>query len=166
MPPLGTHAVHSEHLVYWFLDRGADPNACIRGWDSPMHRAAMLSSLSVIKLLRKHGGSVNHGVFQAAASSIERGRIEVLEFLLDEGALIDEVEYEWDPEIFKKNWARVFGTALHHAAKGGNEEVVDFLLLNGARQDIKDSKGKTPVEYAREKGHDKIAAILVQHEVR
>lgn len=92
------HAVHSEHLVHWFLDRGADPNASVPSWPSPMDAAATKSSLSIVKLLRKHGGRVNHGVLQSAAKTIESGRVEVLEYLLDEGAAIDEVEYEWDPE--------------------------------------------------------------------
>ncbi|KAI4182882.1 MAG: hypothetical protein LQ346_006461 [Caloplaca aetnensis] len=164
MPPLG-HAINSEHLVHWFLDRGANPNASVPGWPSPMNAAAMRSSLSVIKILRKHGGRVNHGVLQSAAKTVESGRVEVSQYLLDEGAAIDEVEYEWDLETFKKHWAREFGTALHHAAKRGNVETVSFLLANGAKQDIKDSKRRTPIEYAQENGHDKVVALLGQDQI-
>lgn len=130
-----------------------------------MNAAAMRSSLSVIKILRKHGGRVNHGVLQSAAKTVESGRVEVSQYLLDEGAAIDEVEYEWDLETFKKHWAREFGTALHHAAKRGNVETVSFLLANGAKQDIKDSKRRTPIEYAQENGHDKVVALLGQDQI-
>lgn len=160
------HAVNSEHLVHWFLDRGADPNASVPSWPSPMNAAAMRSSLSVIKLLREHGGRVNHGVLQSAVKTTESGRVEVLEYLVEEGAVIDEVEYEWEPEIFKRHWAREFGTALHHAAKRGNVEMVNFLLVNGARQDIKDSKGRTPMQYAQANGHDNVVAILGQRQMQ
>ncbi|KAL8764123.1 MAG: hypothetical protein Q9184_000265 [Pyrenodesmia sp. 2 TL-2023] len=165
MPPLA-HAVNSEHLVHWFLDRGADPNASVPSWPSPMNAAAVKSSLSVIKILREHGGRANHGVLQSAAKTTESGRVAVLEYLLEEGATIDEVEYEWDPDIFRKHWAREFGTALHHAAKRGDVEMVSFLLMNGARQDIKDSKRRTPVQYAQQNGHDNIVAILEQHQMQ
>ncbi|KAI4088768.1 MAG: hypothetical protein LQ344_005821 [Seirophora lacunosa] len=160
------HAVNSEHLVHWFLDRGADPNASVPSWPSPMNAATMRSSLSVIKILREHEGRVNHGVLQSAAKTTESGRVEVLEYLLAEGAVIDEVEYEWDPDIFKKHWAREFGTALHHAAKRGNVKMVSFLLMNGAKQDIKDSRRKTPLQYAQENGHDDVVAILGQHKMQ
>ncbi|KAL8717920.1 MAG: hypothetical protein Q9225_004884 [Loekoesia sp. 1 TL-2023] len=159
MPPL-SHALDSEHLVHWFLDHGADPNASVPGWPSPMNIAAMWYPLSTIRLLRKHGGRVRCGVLQSAAKTVEADRVEVLEYLLGEGANINEVEYEWDHAIFKQHWARAYGTALHHAAKRGNKEIVAFLLDRGARQDIKDSRRKTPMQCALENGHDEIVATL------
>lgn len=146
--------------MHWFLDHGADPNASVPGWPSPMNIAAMRSPLSTIKLLRKNGGRVSCGVLQSAAKTVEADRVEVLEYLVGEGANINEVEYEWDHVIFKQHWARAYGTALHHAAKRGNKEIVVFLLDRGARQDIKDSRRKTSIQCALENGHDEIVATL------
>ncbi|KAL8965203.1 MAG: hypothetical protein Q9197_006625 [Variospora fuerteventurae] len=162
-PPLA-HAVGNHYLVHWFLDHGADPNASRKGEPSPMHVAAMSVSLPTIRLLRRHGGRVIHGVLQSAATTSDPGRVEILEYLLEEGALIDEVEYEWDPLTFKKLRFKAFGTALHHAAKKGNLEMVLFLLAKGARQDIEDSLGRKPIQYAQQFKHDKITVTLRQYQ--
>ncbi|KAL9017501.1 MAG: hypothetical protein Q9185_005167 [Variospora sp. 1 TL-2023] len=158
------HAVGNHYLVHWFLDHGADPNASRKGEPSPMHIAAMSVSLPTIRLLRRHGGRVIHGVLQSAATISDPGRVEILEYLLDEGALIDEVEYEWDPLTFKKLRCKAFGTALHHAAKKGNLEMVLFLLAKGARQDIEDSLGRKPIQYAQQFKHDKTVVALQQYQ--
>ncbi|KAL9602760.1 MAG: hypothetical protein Q9219_001603 [cf. Caloplaca sp. 3 TL-2023] len=155
-----SHALKSECLTHWFLDCGADPNASVPGWPSPMNSAAMRSSLPTIKLLREYGGCINHGVIQSAAKTTDESRVEISEYLLQEGANIDELEYEWDQAIFRTHWARAFGTALHHAAKRGNREMVKFLLEHGARQDIKDSKKMTAMQCAEENGHAEIVNML------
>ena len=148
----------------WFLDHGADPNASVSGWPSPMNIAAMKYSLPIIKLLVEHGGRVTRGVLQSAAKTTETGRIKVLAFLLEQGALINEVEYEWDRVVFKKNWALGYGTALHQAAKRGNLEIVTFLLHQGAKQGIRDSQGKTAMACAKQKGHTDVVAILENYQ--
>lgn len=159
-------ALHDEDLVKWFLDHGADPNASVPGWPSPMNIAAMRGSLPIIKLLVLNGGRVNQGVLQSAVKTSGTGRAEVLEFLLSQGAPIDEVEYEWDEATFKKHWARAYGTALHHAAKRGNEEIVAFLIKKGARQDIKDSLSMTAIQSASKNGHEKVVGILMEDQKR
>ena len=39
-------------------------------------------------------------------------------------------------------------TALHYAASGGHEEIVELLLAKGADVDAKDNNGKTPLDMA------------------
>ncbi|KAI4265016.1 MAG: hypothetical protein L6R35_007229, partial [Caloplaca aegaea] len=158
------HAVGNHYLVHWFLDHGADPNASMDPKPSPMRVAAMKASLPTIRLLRRHGGRAIHGVLQSAAKTSDPGRVEILEYLLDEGAVIDEVEYEWDPLTFKKFTYKGFGTALHHATKNGNLEMVLFLLAKGASQDSKDSLGRKPIQYAQRFKHDNIVVALRQYQ--
>ncbi|KAL8981464.1 MAG: hypothetical protein Q9177_005558, partial [Variospora cf. flavescens] len=158
------HAVGNHYLVHWFLDHGANPNASRKGEPSPMDVAAMSASLATIRLLRRHEGRVIHGVLQSAAKTSDLGRVEILDYMLDEGAVIDEVEYEWDPLTFKKLRYKAFGTALHHAAKKGHLEMVVFLLAKGARQDIEDSLGRKPIQYAQQFKHDKTVVVLQQYQ--
>jgi ankyrin repeat protein len=45
-------------------------------------------------------------------------------------------------------------SALHLAAMHGYEDIVRELLANGARADLKNGRGKTPLEKAYEFEHD------------
>ena len=51
-------------------------------------------------------------------------------------------------------------TALHLAALGGHEEVI-ALLAAGADAHARDSRGKTPAQWAAKRGHETVAALLV-----
>lgn len=52
-------------------------------------------------------------------------------------------------------------TVLHYAAKGGNPEIVQFLLSNNLQQ-TPNLFGEYPVFYAAEEGHTAIVDLLLQ----
>jgi len=39
-------------------------------------------------------------------------------------------------------------TALHGAANRGSDDIIKFLVSKGARLDVKDSEGRTPMNWA------------------
>lgn len=49
---------------------------------------------------------------------------------------------------------------LHQAAVTGREDLVRMLLDAGADKTARCDRGKTPADYARERGHDAVAALL------
>ncbi len=49
---------------------------------------------------------------------------------------------------------------LHQAAVAGREDLVRMLLDAGADKAARCDRGKTPAEYARERGHAAVAAML------
>ena len=49
---------------------------------------------------------------------------------------------------------------LHQAAVAGREDLVRMLLDVGADKAARCDRGKTPAEYARERGHDAVGAML------
>lgn len=51
-------------------------------------------------------------------------------------------------------------TPLHGGTAMGNEAYVKLLLEFGARVDIKDEKGRTPLDIARLEGHSNIVTVL------
>ena len=154
-------ALHDEELVTWFLDHGANPNTAPLSWPTPLEKAASTASLPVIKLLVQHGGRIRpSNVVPSTAKGSQSDRLEILAYFLDQGATVDDVEYEFDLAIFKKYWRRGFGTALHHAARRGNEELIKFLLERGSRLDVKNSKSKTALEVADEEGHENIVSMI------
>ncbi|XP_074471926.1 ankyrin repeat and EF-hand domain-containing protein 1 [Sebastes fasciatus] len=51
---------------------------------------------------------------------------------------------------------------LHVAVSANNQDLVSFLLSQGANPDIQDKKGRTPVMLAAELGNDATVALLAQ----
>lgn len=75
---------------------------------------------------------------------------EVVEVLLERGADVNRVDGA--------------GYApLHHAALAGDAGVVRCLLEAGAGADTQDAGGRTPLALARERGHERAAAVLREH---
>ena len=57
-------------------------------------------------------------------------------------------------------------TALHWAAKSGEEEVVSLLLSFGAQVDALDSEGRSPIEWAIEEDNRHLLPLLVPRSTR
>jgi ankyrin repeat protein len=51
-------------------------------------------------------------------------------------------------------------TALHAAARHGDEELVDLLLAHGADPSLRSDDGKDAAAHARDQGHDRLADRL------
>ncbi len=49
---------------------------------------------------------------------------------------------------------------LHQAAAAGNDDMVRLLLAARADRSVRCDRGKTPADYARERGHASTAALL------
>ena len=72
------------------LEHGADPNLCVKGYLSPLHRASSLGQLEVARLLLSYGAKVDtkdrdgRTTFQVAAWN---GHHEITKLLLEHGAV-------------------------------------------------------------------------------
>jgi ankyrin repeat protein len=51
-------------------------------------------------------------------------------------------------------------TPLHAAALFNKPDMAEWLLKYGARRDVKNFDGKTPLQIAEEKGHEAVAELL------
>jgi len=40
-------------------------------------------------------------------------------------------------------------TPMHYAVQRGNDRIIEFLASNGAKFDVKNKQGRTPVDFAR-----------------
>ncbi|RDB22063.1 putative ZDHHC-type palmitoyltransferase 6 [Hypsizygus marmoreus] len=136
-------------LVSWLLAHGADPNLHMSGMRRALDLAVINSDPSVVRELIAHGVKVRGT--NALKAAAYYGRIDMLEVLVGEGgADVDEVpDY---PEMLDRERELGLGTALHEAVLGGQVDAVRWLIGKGARRDVKDSLGRTPLELAREKG--------------
>ena len=158
-----SYAISNEPLVHWFLSSGASPNASApQNARTPVSSACATAPLHIVQLFYVHGASHLDALHSAAESPAE-GRLEVLKFLLDDGADVNAVKWAHNEEAYR-TWALFgLGTALHYAAKGGYIDRVNLLLSRGAKVNALDSNARTPVEVAREHGQNDVVTILTRH---
>jgi len=85
--------------------------------------------------------------------------MDMVEHLLDCGVDIDGIPDNEDMYETER-----IGTALHAAVTGGQKDVVIKLLGRGANKSLKDSKGQTAWDIAREKEFTDIMGLLERFE--
>jgi ankyrin repeat protein len=155
---------NSLSLVHWFLSHGASAHLeCTpHKSDTPLTYAVKYGSIEIVRLLVSHGARVDHGnLLHAACESSHPGRLEILAFLLERGAPINVLKEAHNTErlrilpcIFRR------GTPLHEAIMYRRRAICAALLVHGADPEVRDTKGKTSIEFAREIGFDDMLEIL------
>ncbi len=119
---------------------------------TPFYRAARSADVAVMRLLLEKGAdplraSDDHTTPLLAAATGQGARfaggderpeadfIEALKICLDEGADINAANDRGD-------------TAMHAAAQRGTDQIVQFLADRGAKLDVKNKSGRTPLDLA------------------
>ena len=87
--------------------------------------------------------------------AVEGRRVDILASLLEHGV---------DPNL--PLLEQKGGTGLHMAARSGDVDSARLLLDYDADVNAADNRGKTPLDYAIEMGHDEVAELLRQHRAR
>jgi len=158
-------------LITALLDAGADPNARTRehppehrfitrigdlSWvdftgQTPFLRAALSGDVTVMKLLVAHGADPNITTFTGTTPLMAAAGINwVVNQTWDEGpqALLAAVQlaHSLGNDINAVNSMGL--TAVHGAANRGSDDIIRYLAANGARLDVADKEGRTPVTWA------------------
>jgi uncharacterized protein len=107
-------------VVTMLLEKGANPNLATRNGINPLMAAAGLGTNESDAVGRK---------------KTEKEAIDTIELCLKAGVDVNAVDSKGQ-------------TALHGAAQKGWDEVVRYLADHGAKLDVKDKKGLTPVDAA------------------
>lgn len=142
-------AVDSEERVKWFLDRGADPNLSGARGASPLTTAALEHSpTAVMDLLISHGAELDLRALITAMDTLARGGLLAVRYLIDRGVDIST--------ITRHGW----GTPLHNAVRIGSKDKLQLLLGRGVDRTIKNIRGMTPADLAKERGEMKLFEIL------
>jgi ankyrin repeat protein len=153
-------------VVKLLLKHGADPNArlhqekpTVRALNelefegaTPIALAAEVNNLDAIRVLVEAGGDPNIPTAKGttplilasgAATDVQRARslderalaVETAKYLVAHGADVNAVgQFGW--------------TALHSASYQGLNDVIEFLISKGAKTEVKDELGQTPLSIA------------------
>lgn len=137
------------------LENGADPNLMVAHSMCALAAAAGESTVEMADLLLQHGAKMDgSGAIVIAA---ENGKLDMVEFLLEKGADIDEIVLK---NFGSSKVTTEGGSALHKAVTNKRLDVVGFLLFKGADVHLVDIRGRTPLMRATETGDHEIIDLL------
>jgi uncharacterized protein len=159
-------------LIQVLLDKGADPNVRMKevppirraflrvtgslSWvdftgQTPFLTAALAGDVTVMRLLLEHGADPHIPTFEGTTALMAAAGVNwVVDQTYDEGpaALLDAVRLCLDLGL-DVNAINTMGlTAMHGAANRGSDDIIRFLAEKGARLDVKDKEGRTPLMWA------------------
>jgi ankyrin repeat protein len=158
-------------FIQVLLDRGANPNARTkevppsRSWlyslgdvswvdftgQTPFLRAALSGDTTSMRLLLKYGADPNLPTFAGTTPLMAAAGVNWVvaqTYTESKEALLEAVKLslELGGDV---NAANSMGlTPVLGAANRGSNEIIEFLVQKGARLDVKDKEGRTPISWA------------------
>jgi ankyrin repeat protein len=122
------------------LARGASPDVRDEDQRTPLHQAVLGNSVGLVGLLIESGADVNardDQGFTPLHFAAQEHAPEIARVLVGKGADVNARDEDGNSVL----WRAV-------AAARGRDEIVRFLLENGARDDLANCEGVTPRELA------------------
>jgi uncharacterized protein len=159
-------------LIQLLLERGADANARTKevppirndflritgslSWvdftgQTPFITAALAGDVTVMKLLLKHGADPHIPTYAGTTALMAAAGVNwVVDQTFDEGqpALLEAVKLCVELGLDVNAINSMGLTAMHGAANRGSDEIIKYLVSIGARADVKDKEGRTPLTWA------------------
>ncbi|CAO0802538.1 unnamed protein product [Mucor circinelloides] len=130
-----------------------------------LHWAATTGNVGLIKFALDHGvpiDSVVNGFVPLQLACISDNNIAAVQYLIDRGADVNIQKWSKKHSIDKTQAVpgATGSTALHVACANGCIKIVDLLIRNKARIDVKDKYGSTPLDVAQAKHETEIVKLL------
>jgi uncharacterized protein len=159
-------------LIKILLERGADPNVRMKetppirrqmlritgslSWvdftgQTPFLTASLAGDLTVMRLLLEYGADPYIPTFGGTTALMAAAGINwVVDQTYDEGAkaLLEAVKLCWELGMDVNAVNSMGLTAVHGAANRGSDDIIRFLAEKGAKLDVKDNEGRTPLTWA------------------
>jgi uncharacterized protein len=159
-------------LIRTLLARGADPNVRMKevppirraflrvtgslAWvdftgQTPFLTASLAGDVTVMRLLLEYGADPHIPTFGGTTALMAAAGVNwVFDQTYDEGpeALLEAVKlcYELGLDVNTINSMGL--TAVHGAANRGSDDIIRFLAEKGAKLDVADNEGRTPLTWA------------------
>ncbi len=146
-------------MIRLLIDRGADPNISGRKGLRPLAAAAYNGSAGSVELLLKHGADPNaldDDGKSAIVYAAGRAYAPIVALMIAVGV---DVNRRYAHGLTALMWA-----SGHDASAGVDdvEATLKALIDHGAALDLKDDRGKTAADIARDLGHEPAAALLTR----
>ena len=140
-PPIRRHMLPTTGTLAWVDFTG----------QTPFLTAALAADLDVMRLLLKYGADPHIPTFGGTTALMAAAGVNwVFDQTFDEGPAARLAAVKFCSELgMDVNAINSMGlTALHGAANRGSDDIIRFLVEKGARLDVKDKEGRTPLTWA------------------
>ncbi len=114
-------------------------------------RAALAADLEVMRLLLTHGADPKITAYAGTTALMAAAGVNwVVDQTWDEGpaARLEAVKMCYDLGLSVNDTNSMGITAVMGAANRGSDDIIEFLLSKGAKLDVKDKEGRTPLNWA------------------
>ena len=159
-------------LIKVLLDKGVDVNARTKevtpirrqmlhvtgdlSWvdftgQTPFLRAALAADVEVMRLLLAHGADPKITAYAGTTALMAAAGVDwVVDQTTDEGpaARLEAVRMCYDLGLSVNDANSMGITAVMGAANRGSDDIIEFLVSKGAKLDVKDKEGRTPLNWA------------------
>ncbi len=139
------------------IDRGADINAVAANHDTPWLLAGALGRTDMLAAMLETGKvdytKRNRYGGNALIPACERGHVETVRLLLERSGI--DVNH-----VNNLGWTALLEAVILSDGGPRHIEIVKLLLAAGADPNIADRDGVTPLQHARDRRYDAIAALI------
>nr|XP_023686927.1 ankyrin repeat and SOCS box protein 13-like isoform X1 [Paramormyrops kingsleyae] len=156
--------------VRLLLDAGAQVDARNIDGSTPLCDACAAGSLECVKLLLEHGATINPHLFTFSPlhEACMGGNIDCIRLMIAGGARMEAHDCHFGTPLHvacarqrvdcakfllnagaNVNAAKIHETALHHAAKVRNVDLIELLVEFGGNLYARDNLDRKPIDYTR-----------------
>lgn len=149
-----TQGNHVE-VARLLIAAGSDVNAKDSSQDSPYLLAGARGHVEILRMVLAAGadlGSVNRYGGTALIPAAHYGHVDAVRVLLATRIDVDHVN--------RLGWTALLEAIILGDGGARHTEIVQLLLKAGARLDIADGQGLTPLAHARQRGQAAIVSLL------
>ena len=150
-------SVKDKELLQLLIKKGAKINELGMLGESPLHYSASSGEVEIMKYLLEHGADVNQKTNEGECTPLHyaTGNISRIEdtvsLLLDYSADVNAVSSLGNTllHMVVNIYSHPITERLTHEDENRLQRVAEFLLIRGADINIRNKKGKTPIDLCR-----------------
>lgn len=151
-------ATHRNHVgvAQWLISRGANVNAKDDISDSPYLLAGARGRLEILRMTLAAGAdlhSVNRYGGTALIPAAHYGHVEVVREMLKTRVDVNHIN--------RLGWTALLEAIILGDGGAAHTEIVGLLLEAGAKPELADHQGVTPLAHAKQKGQAAIVKLLL-----
>jgi ankyrin repeat protein len=141
VPPIRRQMLHVTGDLSWVDFTG----------QTPFLRASLAADLEVMRLLLAHGADPKMTAYAGTTALMAAAGVNwVVDQTSDEGAAarLEAVKMCYELGLTVNDTNSMGVTAVMGAANRGSDDIIEFLVSKGAKLDVKDKEGRTPLNWA------------------